>query len=331
MMQRVFIGMLLGLSVVGCGSGLKLTKVDAAHRKPSNVGVFFSVHTRSGDPVAGLEETDFLIYEDGALVSPHESQQTIVNQEQTAEHYTLLLVDMSGSVTESDDVDLIADAAERFTSELEGHQRVAVFAFDGSADIHPIQPFAQSAGGGLARLRSFRHKDPSTNLYGAVVQGVRELDRAVAKSKVPLTFGTIVVFTDGTDRAARVSYDDMIRAVDESGHDVFAIGVGHEIDERTLSKVGRDGHVHVQDSSAIAEAFHEVSERIVGHTQSYYLLSYCSPARAGVHEVTIEAVKDDTKGKLTYEFDAAGFGPNCNPNTPPPFKTKGRALEPPPR
>jgi VWFA-related protein len=334
MIGRVLISMVLGLGVVGCGSGLQLTKVDAAHRKPSNVAVFFAVHTRSGEPVPGLEEDDFRIYEDGTLVSPHESQQTIVSQEMAAEHYTILLVDMSGSVTESDDVDLIADAAERFTAELEGHQRVAVYAFDGSKELHPIQPFTQSAGAGtagLARLRSFRPKDPSTNLYGAVVQAVEELEKAVAKSSVPLTFGTIVVFTDGTDRAARVSYDEMIEAVDEADHDVFAIGVGHEIDEGTLSKVGREGHVHVQDSSAISDAFKEISARIVGHTQSYYLLSYCSPARAGTHEVTVEAVKDDKTGELTYEFDAAGFSPSCNPETPPPFKTKGRSLPPPGR
>jgi hypothetical protein len=327
MMQRMTlaVGLLLGLLATGCGSGLRLTVVDAAHRKPSNVAVFFTVHTRSGDPVPDLETESFLIYEDGSLVSPHESQQTIISQEMAAEHYTILLVDMSGSVTESDQVDLIVTAAEQFTSTVESHQRVAVYAFDGSKEIHPIQPFTQSASAaGVARLRGFRPKDPSTNLHGAVVQAVQELEKAVAKATAPLTFGTIVVFTDGTDRAARVSHADMTKALDDSGHHVFAIGVGAEIDDATLSKVGRDGHVHVGDAAAIEQAFREIGERIVGFTRSYYLLSYCSPARAGKHEVTIEAVSGDAKGTLTYEFDATGFEPNCDPSQPPPFQTGSR-------
>ena len=43
-------------------------------------------------------------------MSVHESQQTIINPEVAAEHYTLLLVDMSGSVTESDQVPLLVTA-----------------------------------------------------------------------------------------------------------------------------------------------------------------------------------------------------------------------------
>jgi hypothetical protein len=43
----------------------------------------------------------FEIYEDNELVSVYESKQTILNPEVAASHYTLLLVDMSGSVADS--------------------------------------------------------------------------------------------------------------------------------------------------------------------------------------------------------------------------------------
>lgn len=319
--------MVMGLCLTGCGGGLELTKVDAAYKRPSNVALFFTVHTRGEDPVPGLSEDDFRIYEDDALISPDESKQTIVSQEVAAEHYTLLLVDMSGSVTESDDVDLIVDAAQSFTSSLESHQRVAVYAFDGSEEIHPMQRFTRSGGAGaagLSRLRGFRPKDPSTNLYGALVRGVEELENAMAGSDAALTFGTLVVFTDGTDRAARVTYAEMDDILDEADHDVFAIGVGNEIDEDKLSDIGREGHVFVSNSAEIQRAFEEVSENIIGYTQSYYLLSYCSPARAGTHEVTVEAVTEEASGSLTYEFDAEGFGPGCDPSQPPPFRTDAK-------
>lgn len=329
MHRFVVLGAALGL-VVGCG-GLRVNMVDSAYRRPSNVAVYFTVDTAGGDPVAGLQADDFRIYEDGGLISVAESQQTIVNPEVAAEHYTLLLVDMSGSVSESDQVPLIESAAQEFTSQLEAHQRVAVYAFDGSEDIYRITPFTQNAGAanaGLGRVSSFRARDPSTNLHGAVVKAIEELDAALERARAPLRFGTVVVFTDGTDRAARVSIREMSDAIEGSPHDFFAIGVGDEIDEGVLGAVGREGYVMVDDPAAIGAAFRRVGERILTMTQRYYLLSYCSPARAGRHTVTVEAVTDEATGSLTYEFDAEGFGPNCDPSQPPPFDTSQGGITP---
>ncbi|MDQ3032750.1 MAG: VWA domain-containing protein [Myxococcota bacterium] len=319
-MRRTRLGMIaIAAFAVGCG-GLRVAMVDSAYQRPSNVAVYFTVDSANGDPVGGLQATDFRIYEDGQLVSPTESQQTIVNPEVAAEHYTLLLVDMSGSVTESDQVPLIQQAATEFTSQLEGNQRVAVYAFDGSEEIFPIAGFTTGgAAGGISRLGSFRTRDPSTNLHGAVVAAIGVLDAELARSQVPLRFGTVVVFTDGSDRAARVTRNDMGRAIDDSPYDVFAIGVGSEIDEGTLGAVGRDGYVLVEDTDAVTAAFQRIGERILAMTRRFYLLSYCSPARAGTHRVTVEAVTPEATGNLSYDFDATGFGPQCRSESPPPF------------
>ena len=308
----------------GCAGRLRVAPVDSAYQKPSNVAVFFSVDDSKGDPVAGLEAEDFRVYEDGQLVSSDESKQTIINQEVAAEHYTLLLVDMSGSVTESDQLPMIEEAAAQFTSALEQDQKVAVYAFDGSEDIHQITPFRHGRPG---RITGFRAKDPSTNLHGAVVAGIKVLTEALDESKAPLRFGTLVVFTDGTDRAARITRGDMGDSIGDAGFDIFAIGVGNEIDEDTLADIGRNGYVRVEDSSALTQAFEAISARILAYKQRYYLLSYCSPARAGKHEVTVEAVHKDAKGKLSYHFDAEGFGPQCNPTAPPPFETGKRRTQ----
>ncbi|MBZ0118058.1 MAG: VWA domain-containing protein, partial [Sandaracinaceae bacterium] len=309
--------LLVGASIAaGCGGGLRVTAVDSAYHQPSNVAVYFTVDDGGGEPVPGLTASDFRIYEDGRLVSERESQQTIVSPEVAAEHYTLVLVDMSGSVAESDQVPLIEGAVQEFTSQLESHQRVAIYAFDGSEDIHRVTAFTGSAGAvsaGAGRLSNFHSRDPSTNLNGAVVRALAELDQAMSQSRVPLRFGTIVVFTDGTDHAARVTRQDLQRAINESPHDLFAIGVGEEIDDGVLGEIGRDGFVAVHDQAAISEAFRRIGERIVRMTQRYYLLSYCSPARAGAHRVTVEARSEGAAGSLSYEFDATGFGPNCNP------------------
>jgi hypothetical protein len=283
--------------------------------------------------VGQLEAKQFRIYEDGSLVSLYESRQTILNPEIAAEHYTLLLVDMSGSVSKSPQLPLLVEAATKFTESVGQYQRVAVYAFDGAADIHPIVPFTTSSGAstrGASALSHFRPRDPSTNLNGAVVRGLEVLDQAVARARTPLRFGTLVVFTDGTDHAGRVPLAEVDRALEQKEHAVYAIGVGTEIDERALGRIGRSGHWLVKDGSAIQQAFQTAADRIVGYTRSHYLLSYCSPARAGKHQVTIEVVTPDPekRGRLSYDFDAAGFGPGCDPGVAPPFDMKLQVARP---
>ena len=133
--------------VTGCGGGgLTLTPIKSTQAKPSNVAVYFKVQTSGGDPVGGLTAESFRIYEDGELVSQLESKQTILNPEVAASHYTLLLVDMSGSVSgDPDSVSALVDAANAFTDRVEKQQKVAIFVFDGSPELHPISPFTTRA------------------------------------------------------------------------------------------------------------------------------------------------------------------------------------------
>jgi hypothetical protein len=333
--------LLLLLGATGC-AGLQLTPIKTTQQRPSNVAIYFKVQTEGGDPVGGLTADKFRIYEDEQLVSQYESKQTILNPEVTAVHYTLLLVDMSGSVSQSGNgtTDELVQAASAFTDHVEKQQKVAVYAFDGSPDLTPISPFSDqpgSAKAGIQQLTTFKPKDPSTNLNGAIVKALDELDGALGKATQPLKFGTLVVFTDGTDRAGRVKEDEMEQHIREKPFDVFAIGLGAEMKPEQLQRIGKSGTAMAADKNAIVKAFDDVGARVEARTKSYYLLSYCSPSRAGKHQVRIEAVYQDAQGKsqetgsLRSDFDATGFAPGCDPNTPPSFDvTKGDALAPPP-
>jgi hypothetical protein len=290
--------------------------------------VFFAVDDASAEPIADLVASDFRIYEDGRLITAETSQQTVVNPEIAAAHYTLLLVDMSASVATTDQLAAISGAAREFVTKLERYQRVAVYAFDGSKSLYEIVPFTQTgpqAVDALDRLRGFETKDPATNLNGAVLAALSELDKNMRRASAPLRFGALVVFTDGTDRANRVPYQQMIDAVEASPHQVFTLGVGRELDDSSLSRIGKAGYIRVDDSAAMRSAFHEIAERLVRLTRRYYVLSYCSPARAGQHKLTLEAETAGQHGQLDYGFDASGFGPGCDPARPPPFDGVARS------
>jgi hypothetical protein len=326
----------LGLPALACGPQLTVTRLNSDQQKPNNVWVFFTVE-EGEEPVAGLTAEDFVIYEDDQVVSTFESKQTIQNPDVAAVMYTMLLLDMSGSITESGQADLVVDAAQGFVDRVGESQKVAVYAFDGEKDIQSVVPFTEAKGsveGGLQGLRTYKPRDPSTNLHGAVVQGLAELRKALDKDKRPLKFGTLVVFTDGTDRAARVSREEMNEALAKEEYaefEMFAIGVGADIEqgEKNLGSIGKDGTELASDDKGVTMAFEKVAARIDAHAKRFYLLSYCTPARNGEHTVTIEAHADKNskgkarkKGSTSWTFDAKGFGPppDCDPNRQPKFK-----------
>jgi hypothetical protein len=319
----------------GC-MGLHLTPIESMQQRPSNVAVYFRVQTSSGDPVGELTAESFHVYEDGQLISQSESQQTILPPEVSAVHYTLLLVDMSGKAGASGDSEVIPQAVSAFTVRVERHQKVAVYAFDGSESLYPIVSFADARGSSRAavqKLAAFKPRDPSTNLNGAIVHALDELALALAKTSQPMKFGTLVVFADGTDRASRVSSAEMSKRLHGAAFDVFAVGVAGEMQPSDLREIGKDGTVLAPDKDSLVKAFDDVGTNVEARAKSYYLFSYCSPARAGKHEVRIEAVfedkeakGDDKSGSLTSEFDATGFAPGCDPRAPPSFDVTSDAV-----
>jgi hypothetical protein len=150
---------LLALFQLACGGGgmfggLNVRLINSQQKKPNNVWVFFTV-TDGKDPVGGLVADDFAISEDGELVSKFESKQLIQNPEVAAVMYTMLLVDMSGSITESGQADALVDAAKSFAERVGKTQKVGVYAFDGEEKIHSVVPFTEAQGsvqGGLEPL-----------------------------------------------------------------------------------------------------------------------------------------------------------------------------------
>jgi hypothetical protein len=144
-----------------------------------------------------------------------------------------------------------------------------------------------------------------------------------------LKFGTLVVFSDGTDRAARVSEDEMQESLRDEAfehYQIYAIGVGDELQESDLARIGRDGTELVRERKKVDTAFENLASRIDEHRKRFYLLSYCSPARKGQHRVRVSVQDKEEKksGDVEYEFNADGFGPppDCDPERKPSFDLK---------
>lgn len=310
--------------VLFAACGLKVSLLGTSVQRPSNVALYFRIDTVTGAPVANLREGDFEIYEDGKLVSTFESRQTVLNHQVGTVHYTMLLLDLSGSVTRTGQLNTLYQVSTAFADRVTQLQQVGIYGFDGSDKLIPIAPFSSNNKEIRARLemlKTFTPRDPSTNLYGAVEAGVNTLRAQRDSTQLPLSFGTLVVFTDGTDHAARISEKELKGILKESDLTLFAVGLGGETDKGALRNIGRDGVFFVDKPELLAQAFDEVALQIENLSRQYYLLSYCSPARAGDHELKVRVKRGRfLYGRAKFSFNAEDFSPNCDPQTTPRFE-----------
>lgn len=312
----------------GCGllGGLEVKSLGVSADKPGNVAVYLSV-TDGDAPVGDLSEQNFSVYENGQRVDRERSGLTLLDRDVVADFRTVLLVDMSDAARR----DELARAAMSFVENARRTQAVTVYAFDGDGRLHAAGDFARSAASGegaaptpLSGLASFATRDPSRDLHGAIVAALAALDARLMQAKQPVRVGTLVVFTEGPDLAGRVSADALEAALDETDHEVFALGLGEDASGFSLSRIGRAGVLRAPTAEALGPTFADAGSRVSASHDGHYLVAYCSPARAGMRalRVTVERTNREgttTTGSVEGEFDATGFGAGCNPKTLPRF------------
>jgi hypothetical protein len=117
--------------------------------------------------------------------------------------------------------------------------------------------------------------------------------------------------------AGRVERDKAHDLVWESAYDVLVIGTGDPQTGDAGAEFARQGVVEPQSVNTLPIAFEEAGDRALGELQKYYLVSYCSPARAGTRRLRLEVSYTNKEGEehtgdFDMEFSAKSFGPGCN-------------------
>jgi hypothetical protein len=318
-----FLTLGLAAAATGCLPALVLTPQQAVASKPSNVVIFFEADTNTGKAVTDLRPDGFSIFENGTRVTNAEGRQTLLRP--AASHYTLFLVDMSGRTLGAKEAGEVIKAATALSAEGDKSENlVAVYSFDGSPELEAVVPFATSgplSNGAADHATPHPHSGPPSGIETAVVLGLRTLNLALAADPKVLKAGTLVLFTDETNHADRMRINDLRSALgtpDNKKIDMIAVGIGTGVDEARLDDLGRNAVLLEPDPANMPHAFAAAEAAVVAESRHYYLLSYCTPARAGMQEVRIEThAPDGLMGELTYSFSADGFGPGCDPTSPP--------------
>lgn len=304
--------------------GLRLETLSDVAVPPANVAALVRVTTCEGEPLSrSLDESQFEILENGSLRSAFEARRIVTPLARATKQRTLVAVDLSGSVLLGGYRATMIEGVRQLAATLlgEGHE-LAVYGFDGRPDLVPLGFFshrAEDVEASLVKIAEASVVDDSTNLNGAVVNALALLDEAVKEIERGdvIAQGNLVLFTDGQDLAARVSARRAVAAASASVHEVFTIGLGSDVDSGALASLGRSGSFFVQHTDGIVRAFQDVSARLEALARRDYFVSYCTPARAGGHEVTIRAKDGDRRGEVTVSFFADGFGAGCRPEDVP--------------
>ncbi len=141
------------------------------------------VANRAGQPVPGLRQNDFEVFEEGV-------RQTVSHfQPVTAPIHLFLMLDLSGSTLAK--MDIILEAAARFVDALGPEDEVAVATF--ARQIHVVSDFTRDRSLIKRRIRGLQNRGSRTGFYDAMWSAMDFLAR------VPNARKAIVVMTDGFD------------------------------------------------------------------------------------------------------------------------------------
>ena len=348
--QKFILFFAVCLIVTGCGGGsssgsnggvkstLVVTKLSSKVTAPALITVSMKVDTSAGKPVPYLKKENFTLLEDSQAISNTESSYTVVPVKQDFIFNVLLLLDLSGSVVTGDLQALKEDSKAFIDKVFSTNQGLAVKIgyFDGNASYHSLSTDFSSSPGDLKNvidsIAPDISNDNSTNLNGAVVDGAATVRKKISDDITAnpnlLSEGALVIFTDGRDRANRVTDQTAIDSATGANStslkniSVFTIGLGQEIDPAVLKAIGKDGFQAADNISALEEAFRGVADLLSNEAQSYYILKYCSPLRGDAivnssslgNDLQITVTNNGISGSTSTTYSAVTFTGGCTTN-----------------
>ena len=177
-----------GAALAGAGwrsSGtLRVTKVAVSAQKPGNLAFYLDVRN-NGRPVPGLQEKDFKVYEDGKLVSPKKGKRALLDADVLSANFTVVQVDMSGPIADSEYLSDLADSVTHFAQDLNGAPGSRGQRLRRQRRGRPVHRLRRGQGAvpqALRQLARYRPRSRNSNLYGAVYQGITALEEKLAAS-----------------------------------------------------------------------------------------------------------------------------------------------------
>lgn len=311
---------LLGVfASLGCASGVSVEPVSVKAAPPGRVVALVSVSDRGAAP-EDLSPDNFEVREEDVALNAAQIALRVQPFGQLAGHEAVVLVDGSHAFTDDERAPLGAALAQ-LVDRLRFHQAVTLLAFDGSPELRFIARYARSQMApplgkdpGIQRLLGYKPRDNSSSLYSAIVSGRKALDARLGKDSGVGPLGSLVIVARGPDLAGRA--DEAAARAALASQRSFLLKVGKWSRDTSLDWVGDDGTRAAASLGTLGTPVDELARLVDEVFLRRYLVSYCSPARAGKRtvEVVVKLRDEDgntRKARAASEFDATGFNASC--------------------
>lgn len=284
--------------------GYALTKHIIETRYPCFVNIMFQVTDMDGKGVKNLSKEDFEVKENFQPISPTESAINIKKRD--AVPYilkTVLMIDNSSSVAA--DLAIIKSAAISLVNSIVPQQEIAIYKF--SESVIKVQDFTSDRTILTSAINSLDVGLPSTNLYGAVLEGVSLWEEFYNLNEIQQGF--LLLITDGRDTQSSHTLGE---ALNKRGNKkIYTIGLGSEIDPEALGILGNAGFVSINDVNLLALSFSQIQTQMDDYANSFYLLNYMSPKRGNSNHTIQLSVKGNlnsgVNSTIMGEFNSSGF------------------------
>ncbi|HPZ07487.1 MAG TPA: VWA domain-containing protein [Candidatus Eremiobacteraeota bacterium] len=256
------------------------------------------VTDKAGNPVEGLGIRDFSVSENGV----QQKLDSVINSSQKDEPVLVMLtMDASGSMGSQTIIyyengstkttrpmDDAKDAAKNFVSTLKSKDRVIVSGFanywvplnepteDRAVIINSIDKLEAEGG---------------TALYQGVAESVKLLKQMEGNKAV-------IVLSDGNDTSGRVTLQECLTEINGSGVPVFTIGLGRDIDEKTLLDISQSTggrYFKAPDSSKLKEIYELIAKQLQKQYWLRYKVKKSHPIGSQVN-VTVSSMSPSIRG-----------------------------------
>lgn len=282
----------------------RITKHDLTTEIPCFVNVMFSVTDTENKGIDYLTNNNFIVEEDNNPVSPTETFRYVRKLEEIDFSLkTALILDNSASV--ANDIEEIKAASISFVQQKIEQQAFAIYVFSSQPEL--IQDYTEDITILESAINSITTGFASTNLYGAVIEGVNSWDEVFNTDFVQRGFG--IVFTDGDDTQGSYTLGEAITA--RGDKNLFMVGLGSEVNVSALNQLSSSGeYISINNVEELEDAFSEIQTDIIRFSNSFYLLNYMTPKRSGNHDIKVTITPNNNLGIDSFiegTFNANGF------------------------
>ena len=282
----------------------RITGQGVQSELPCFVNVMFTVSDINYVGVDNLSNQNFIVKEDGVVVSPSESFRYVRSINTVPYRIkTVLMLDNSSSII--NELDQIKQAALTMVNNIGENQEIAIYSFSDGPVL--LQSFTSNVELLTNAINEITLGFPSTNLYGSYIAGVNAWSDIYSASLIQKGF--LVLFTDGDDTQGSSTLAQAIAARGQKS--TYIIGLGDDLTPDVLNQLANPSPYYPASTvDDLPQIFEDIQNDIYVYANSFYWLNYMTPKRGGLHTLKIEIAENENTGTDSFyegQFNANGF------------------------